>query len=164
MPSCPHCGANVSPRDPVCSYCGTPNPAYQPPIDEVNVLLEKGLKAFQQEEYALAIEAYRQAIAQDPEVFNAYFYLAASLSALGREKEAIEAMKKAQKIRPGSSVIYYNLGILYRRTGQTKEARQYLEIALERVDFDIALQDPKQMKQNIEKELRKLGRSNFRMI
>ncbi len=157
MPLCPHCGAKVSPRDPVCSYCGTPNPEYQPPIDEVNGLLEEGLKAFQQEQYALAIEAYRQAIAQDPEVFNAYFYLAASLSALGRDEEAIEAMKKAQTIRPGSSALYYNLGILYKRAGKAGEARQHLETALKRVDSDIALQDRRRMKRTIEKELRKLG-------
>ncbi len=76
---------------------------------------------------------------------------------MGRDEEAIEAMKKAQTIRPGSSALYYNLGILYKRAGKAGEARQHLETALKRVDSDIALQDRRRMKRTIEKELRKLG-------
>jgi len=158
MATCTHCGANVSRRDRVCSYCGTQNPEYEPSIDEVNALLEKGLKAYQQEQYAQAIDCYRRALERDPDVFSAYFYLAASLRALGREKEAIEAMKKARHLRPGSTAVHYNLGVLYKQTGQAREARKCLETALKTVGSDTALQDRKQVKQNIEKELGELRR------
>jgi len=131
-------------------------------MDVVNVLLEQGMEAYRQERYAQAIERFRQAIAQDPQVFNAYFYLAASLSALGRDREAIEAMKKAQKVRPGSSVTYYNLALLYRRIGRAREARQCLEDALRRVDSDVALESPEEMRQKIERELRDLERRGGR--
>ncbi len=162
MAKCSNCGANVSNRDRVCSYCGARNPEFQPPMDEVNVLLEQGMEAYRQARYAQAIEHFRQAIAQDPQVFNAYFYLAASLSALGREREAIEAMKKAQKIRPGSSVTYYNLALLYKRTGRAREARKCLQDALRRVDSDVALESPEKMRQRIERELRDLDRRGGR--
>ena len=161
MTKCTQCGANVSRRDQECSYCGTPNQDYQPPEDDVNSLLENGLRAFQQEQYALAITRYRQAIELDPDVFAAYFYLAASLDALGREQEAIEAMKQARRIRPGSAVTYYNLGLLYRRMGQKGKARSYFEEALKRVSDDAALENPEQMKRNIERELGKVKRRRF---
>ncbi len=125
-------------------------------MEKVNVLLEKGLRAYRQEQYALAIESYRQAIEQDPNIFDAYFYLAASLVALGREKEAIDAMKRARRVRPGSSATDYNLGLLYKRMGRADDARRHFEEALKKVGSDAALDDRSQMKRNIERELREL--------
>jgi tetratricopeptide (TPR) repeat protein len=107
MVKCSSCGANVSARDQVCSYCGTQNPEYQPFGDEVNALLEKGMEAYQHRQFALAIDCYRYAIDLDPDVFSAYFYLAASLATLGRREDAVDAMKKAQEIRPGNTATYY---------------------------------------------------------
>jgi len=121
-------------------------------------LLEDGLRAYQQEQYAVAIENYRRAIEQDPDVFNAYFYLAASLAALGRNKEAADAMKKARRTRPGSATTDYNLGLLYRQMGKTKEARHYFEEALRKVDTDPALQNRGEVKRKIEKQLSELKR------
>ncbi len=159
MAKCTQCGANVSPRDRTCSYCGAPNPEYQPPADDVNRWLEQAMEAYQQGLYASAAESCRRAIEQDPDIFQAYFYLAGSLSALGREKEAVDAMKAAQRIRPGSSVTDYNLGLLYKQMGQAGEAHRHLESALRKVGTDMALQDRAQMKRNIEKALQDLTRS-----
>ncbi|RME08548.1 MAG: tetratricopeptide repeat protein [Anaerolineae bacterium] len=158
MNRCASCGANLSASERVCSYCGAQNPAYRPPVDEVNALLEQGLKAFQQEQYALAIDCYRQAIEHDPNIFDAYFYLAESLHLLGREQEALEAMKMAQTIRPGSAAVYYNLGMLCRRMGRDREARKYLQAGLKRVNTDVMLQDRQKMKQMLEEELDRLGK------
>ncbi len=153
MSKCPNCGADVSRRDQVCSYCGTENPNYIPPDDEVNALLEKGMNAYLQAEYALASACYRQAVELDPDIFTAYFYLAASLNVLGREEEAIEAMKKARDIRPGNTAVYYNLGLLSQQVGKTHEARAYLQQAQQLVESDPMLQDPKQMRQRIKNAL-----------
>lgn len=154
---CSHCGAHISVRDRVCSWCGTPNPAYEPPEDAVNALLADGLRAYQQQEYARAARDYRLAIEQDPDVFDAYFYLAASLTALGRYAEAVRAMHQARKVRPGSAVVDYNLGVLYRRIGQAREARYHLEEALRKADTDVALQDRGAMKRRVKEELRALN-------
>ncbi len=156
MSRCPNCGAMVSRHDRVCSYCGTENPEYQPPDDEVNALLEKGMEAFRQEEYAKASACYRQAVELDPDIFIAYFYLAASLNVLGRQREAIEAMEKARDIRPGNAAVYYNLGLLSQQAGNLREARAYWQEALTLVQTDPALQDPRQMQQRIERALAEL--------
>ncbi len=55
MSQCRHCGAYVSPRDKVCSYCGAPNPDYQPPETDVNRLLQQGLDAFRAVAYNLGV-------------------------------------------------------------------------------------------------------------
>ena len=153
MSQCRHCGAYVSPRDKVCSYCGAPNPDYQPPETDVNRLLQQGLDAFRQEQYASAAESYQRAVALDPAIFNGYFYLAASLNALGREREAIDAMRKARQIRPGSAAVAYNLGVMYKSMGRNREARKHLESALQLAETDPALDDRRRMKQTIKQKL-----------
>ena len=155
---CSNCGASVSYHDQTCSSCGTANPEYHAPGDEVNALLEKAMEAYQRERYAAAIDHYNRAIALDPDVFNAYFYLAACLTVLGRRKEAIRAMQSAQRIRPGSSPIYLNLGLLYKQEGDKGTARTYLQKALKLVDSDASLNNREQLKQHIRKELSGLKR------
>ena len=146
MNQCSHCGAYISPRDEICSYCGTPNPHYQPPSAAINALLQQDLDAFRQENYALAAESYQRAVEQDPDIFDSYFYLAASMNALGREREAIEAMRKARQIRPGSAAVAYNLGVMYKAMGQARAAREHLENALQLAETDPALDDRRRMK------------------
>lgn len=155
---CSSCGANVSSRDDICSYCGSDNPNYSPPDNEVNILLEKAMDAYQQEHYAVAIDCYNQAIALDPEVFSTYFYLAAALTIIGRHEEAIKAMEKAQALRPGNTAVHYNLGVLSKKIGRKAEARTYLEKALELVKRDSAVQDQSQLRKSIEKELAEFKR------
>lgn len=155
---CSSCGANVSYHDQTCSYCGTSNPNYLAPVDEVNVLLEKAMDAYQHEHYAVSIDHYNRVIALDPDVFSAYFYLAASLTVLGRRKEAIRAMQSAQAIRPGNSAIYVNLGLLYKQEGDKDAARKYLEKALKMVDSDSSVNNREQLKQHVRKELSGLKR------
>ncbi len=130
-------------------------------VDDVNVLMEQGLAAFQQEHHAEAIACFERVIALAPDLFDAYFYLATSLSTLGRLEEAIEAMKQAKAIRPDSTAVYYNLGLLCRRAGKSRDAREYLEEGLKRVRADSRLDDPKQMKRNLKKALSELRRWRF---
>ncbi|NOZ70618.1 MAG: tetratricopeptide repeat protein [Chloroflexi bacterium] len=156
MAKCSSCGATISKSDQFCPYCGAQNPGYQPSVDDVNALLEKGAEAFQQKQYVLAIDCYRQVIALDPNVFSAYFYLATCLADLGREGEAIEVMKRAQKLRPGNTAVYYNLALLSKRAGQKQEAQGYLQQALKVLGSDVSLQNRKQMKQNINNLLAEL--------
>ena len=130
-------------------------------VDEVNVLMEQGLAAFQQGHHAKAIACFERVIALAPDLFDAYFYLATSLSTLGRLEEAIETMKQARAIRPDSTAVYYNLGLLCRRAGRNREAREYLEEGLKRVRADSRLDDPKQMKRNLKKALSEVRRWRF---
>jgi tetratricopeptide (TPR) repeat protein len=153
MVKCTCCGANVSIRDRACSYCGTTNPGYLPPGDEINQLLDDALAAYQHQRYKAAVDCYRHAIELGPDVFDAYFYSAASLTMLEQREEAIEEMIKAQNIRPGNAAICFNLGVLNKQLGHKDEARPYLEKALKLVDTGTAIQNKPQMKQTIQKEL-----------
>jgi len=154
MQKCASCGGNISRHDQACSYCGTPNPEYCPPDREVNLLLEKAMEAFQNEHYAEAVDYYLQVIEIDPDVFEAYFYLAAGYTKLKRNEEAIKVMEKARMIRPGSAPVYYNLGILCKQVGRKAEARAYLEEALALVKTDAAVDDARrEFKKTIEKAL-----------
>ena len=158
MVKCPNCGANIHRHDRVCPYCGAENPTFLSPVEEVPALLEKGMKAYREEQYAQAIDCYRRAIAIDPNLFEAYFYLADSWNMLGRQEEAIKAMETARAIRPGSTSACYNLGVLYKRIGRKAEARTYLEKALAMVESDVSLSNRERMKQAIQEELSGLRR------
>lgn len=153
---CESCGANVSDSDEACSYCGKENPAYRQVDNDVNYLLEEAMVAYQNEQYAMSINYYNQAIALDPSVADAYFYLAASYTILKRYEEAIKAMEKAKELRPGSAPIFYNLGMLHKLSGRKAEARKNYETAL-----SLFKKDPSSNKdflKNIEKEIGELKR------
>ncbi len=49
----------------------------------------------------------------------------------GKYDQAIEEFKKALKINPGSSEIYYNLGLVYEGKNNLEEARKMYEKASE---------------------------------
>lgn len=161
MAKCSGCGATVSPHEQNCPYCGIPNADYRPPADEVNELLEQAMQAYQQERYARSIDYYNQAIAIDPEIFSAYFFLASGLTILGRREEAIAAMKKAQAIRPGNFAVCYNLGLLHKQIGLGAEARAYLEETLKILNADPSIPNRAQLKKNVEKELAAYKRWKF---
>lgn len=153
---CSSCGAVVSDSDTTCSFCGTKNPEYRAIDNDVNYLLEEAMAAYKNEQYAMAINYYNQAIALDPDVVNAYFYLAAAYSVLKRYEEAIQAMEKAKALRPGNPPIYYNLGMLHKLNGRKVEARQNYEMALA-----LSKKEPtpnNSFVKNIEKELKELKR------
>ncbi len=153
---CDACGANVSDTDAVCSFCGKKNLAYRQIDNDVNFLLEEAMAAYKNEQYAMSINYYNQAIALDPTVVDAYFYLAAGYTVLKRYEEAIKAMEKAKELRPGSAPIFYNLGMLHKLSGRKAEARKNYEMAL-----DFFKKDPSSNKdflKNIEKEIKELKR------
>ncbi len=153
MNKCPNCGANVSSRDQVCSFCGTQNLQFLPPQQAVDQLLESGMLAYRNRQYATAVKNYRQATEMDPQVFNAYFYLAASLDSLGQTDQAIQAMEKALELRPGSTAGYYDLGLLNKQANRKEQAKASLKKALQVVEKDVSLTDRSQMKRSIQKAL-----------
>lgn len=77
----------------------------------------------------LSIQSYRAALEKDP--YNAHFWkdLGNTLMLQGRFKEAEEAYRKSLEILPGAG-IHLNMGILYRKTGDLKSARDHFEEAL----------------------------------
>lgn len=155
---CPSCGANVSEYDKACSYCGSSNPDYRSPDQEILITMGEGVEAFRNEQYAAAIRSFIRVVDLAPEYFDAYFYLSACFSALDRPQEAIRYMEQAQALRPGCAPIYYNLGVLCQRVGRQDEAKQYLERALVIAQTDPGLADRKEFEKQVRKELAKFKR------
>jgi len=155
---CPSCGANVSDYDKTCSYCGSSNAGYRSPDNETIIMMSEGMEAFQNGQYAAAIRSFLQVIDLAPEVFDAHLYLSASHSALNRPDEALKGMEQAQRLRPGSAPICYNLAILCKQVGRKEDAKKYLEQALVLSQTDTALPDRKGFEKRIKKELAEFRR------
>jgi len=116
-------------------------------------MMSYGIEAFRNEKYTMAIHYFLNAIEVAPELFDAYFYLAACHSALGRLAEAIKAMEQARQIRPGSAPVYFNLGFLCKQAGRKEEAKTYLEQALVTARTDAAVHDKQDFENRVKKEL-----------
>ncbi|HID34931.1 MAG TPA: hypothetical protein EYP25_10290 [Anaerolineae bacterium] len=61
-------------------------------------------------------------------------------------------------MRPDSASLYYNLGVLYRQTGQAREAKASLKAAMTYAETDVTLQNRADIKQRNARELKALGR------
>lgn len=84
-------------------------------------------KYAEQGNHFTAISYYRSAIkkqARNPMMHNG---LAVSLDAIGKRKEAIEEFKQTIKLNPFFITAYYNLGIVYAKGKDFKNAVFYLE-------------------------------------
>ncbi len=120
---------------------------------EAQAMLQACLDAYREGHYQTAVAQCRAAIERAPYLFEAYFYLSAGLSVLGRDEEALAVMQDAQRIHPDSAAVDYNLGELARQIGRYDEARRYYESALRKVSSDSALDDPTALRRRIEHKL-----------
>lgn len=122
MITCVNCGASLPRLEAHCSYCGAANPAREELAPKVAALLARGIEAVRAERHADAVEALSEAVAIEPQLYDAYFYLASAWSSLGLEARAIDAMKSARELRGGSAVVAYNLGVLLERQQRRADA------------------------------------------
>lgn len=154
---CTSCGANVARTDETCSYCGSPNPRYEPITADLDALLDGAMGALQAGNYASAVKLYRKIIADDPEIFMAYFYLGYCLNQLGQHGEGIDAMKQAIQLRPGNAALHYNVGVMEQARQRDNEARRYLQRALELADTNPSIEDRHDFRARVQQALAKLG-------
>ena len=80
----------------------------------------------QEKDYAKAEEAYRKAVAEDPEDVGHLHGLAQALLAQDEYAEALEQFKKLSELEPGTFENYVRMAQLYRRVGNFKEAESSL--------------------------------------
>ena len=72
--------------------------------------------------YDAAIKSYKQAIAMDPNMTEAYSLMGSALAEAGNYKEAEEALRKAVSLKPNFAEGYYHLGIFLKSQGRQSEA------------------------------------------
>jgi tetratricopeptide (TPR) repeat protein len=125
---------------------------------ENDVSAHYGLGAvyYERGDYVKAGEAYKKAIAIDPNFAKAHYNLGNVYDKQGDYAEAIEAYKKTIAIDPNFASAYYNLGLAYDKQGNNvkagdaykkaaqlgdKDAQNMLEKSVESEDNDIQLGD-----------------------
>ncbi len=90
-------------------------------------VIEKASGLFAREEYARAIPLLERILAEDPKNLDATLSLATAHSALGHEKQALEAFRGAADIAPDSQDVRTYLALHYARGKQWERAVPLLE-------------------------------------
>lgn len=93
--------------------------------------LERAESLFKAGEYAQAVLAYEEVLAQDYGRFEAHLGLGVSLFRLGRLEEARFAFDQMVRVFPDRYEGHYNLGQVYLRLGKPKEAAEAFAKAAE---------------------------------
>ena len=95
--------------------------------------VDKGLEAFEAEDYEVAAQEFEQAIAKgvnESELEEIYAALGNSYLELEQYEQAIEAQKKALEINPDYYQSWVNLGVVYRNMGDLDQAEASYNQAL----------------------------------
>lgn len=91
----------------------------------------RGVLAYYRGALEAALEAFRQAVALEPEFAEAHNNLGLAHSRLGQDKEAVDAFQKALKADPKMGEVYNNLGFLYHTSSQFERAVQMFGQAIQ---------------------------------
>lgn len=89
---------------------------------------QKAIAAVQQKDFATAEPLLKKAADDDPQNYQAWFYLGYIYNSTGRRPDAIRAYKKAVELQPAVFESNLNLGMLLAAEGST-EAAKYLVAA-----------------------------------
>lgn len=87
-------------------------------------------------QYAESLTDINHAIDLTESIGNYFQVKAATLKALNRVPEALEAARQVEILEAGTPELYVLLGDLYQQSGQYPAARQYLSKALEATPYD----------------------------
>ena len=106
-------------------------------IDEIKVpavavysLMEQALQLEEKQQFAQAIEVWKQAVSLDPSDAKVQNDLAVNLYLNGQTAEAIEILRKAVQLNPALVSGHYNLGAYLMQQGHPDEALPELETAV----------------------------------
>ncbi|MFQ5738544.1 MAG: tetratricopeptide repeat protein [Acidobacteriota bacterium] len=103
-------------------------------------LQEEGEVLFRQGEIGEAIERYRQALAVNPDLAQAYFSLGVAYGEAGEVEKERESYQEAIRIAPDFAQAHYNLGRLLMAQGESAAAVRRLRKAVEiKADYAEAL-------------------------
>jgi len=92
--------------------------------------LKQGFEHTSRKEHAQAVDAFRKVLATNPQMVDAWEFLAASLHKLGRNDEAVDAYREALRISHGSPHIAMSAASLYLELGDLDEAAVHARMAL----------------------------------
>jgi tetratricopeptide (TPR) repeat protein len=94
-----------------------------------------GDSAFDQDQYAAAIENFEHVLAEDPDNLNALRKTGLSYVRLGRAEEAYPHLERAQEIDRGNSDLRFTVARLYLANGRVEDAERHARVIVEQ-QFD----------------------------
>ena len=92
--------------------------------------LSRGEDAIQREAWDEAVTELEQALAKDPTLANAYFYLGLARNNLNQPQLAATAYESAIELEPNFSEAHWNLALTYGELGRNTDARSQFETYL----------------------------------
>ena len=95
-----------------------------------STMLSSAITLLQNEKYTQSVQAFRAAIAYDPQSTDAYNYLATAYLKLGKNKEAIEAYKTSLAVDSTQAETHVNLANIYMEQNQNTEAEKEYKAAI----------------------------------
>ncbi|MFW6140069.1 MAG: tetratricopeptide repeat protein [Acidobacteriota bacterium] len=104
--------------------------AMQKKLSGANKSFSKGIELFEQEKYEEAIDAYKEAIEENPEEWSYYFNLGLVHKKIEDKEKAFEAFQKAVELNPKSYSANKEMGELLAKAEKWAEAKEYYSKAV----------------------------------
>jgi len=98
--------------------------------DSPLIHLARGEDAVQRETWEEAVTELEQALAKDPTLAEAYFYLGLARNNLGQPQSAVQAYESAIGLESDFSSAHWNLALTYLELGRAADARSHFETYL----------------------------------
>jgi arylsulfatase A-like enzyme/Tfp pilus assembly protein PilF len=92
--------------------------------------LGRAMRLYSDQQFAAAVPVFRQILAENPRMADAWESLGQSLQKLGRRDEALDAYKQAMEVSGGVGHVAIATGWLLLEMGRYDEAREHAELAL----------------------------------
>jgi DNA-binding helix-hairpin-helix protein with protein kinase domain/Flp pilus assembly protein TadD len=107
----------------------SPSPSVNDPAAEARTLYDQGVTLTRTGRFNEAADAFRRAVALNPDFAEAHHELGYALFRLKKYKESITALEQAIRLRPKSADSYHVLGLSYSATARWNEAIKALRQA-----------------------------------
>lgn len=98
----------------------------KPDYPMVGVLTARAMLSQDPVDYPAVLRVLAQAEKRSPGDADIFYLRGKACAAMGRNQEAIAALQRAIELRPMDPAPYYQLGLTYRKVGQTELSRQVL--------------------------------------
>jgi tetratricopeptide (TPR) repeat protein len=103
---------------------GTQDIVKQKSMEAAREYMKSGNLLAGEGKYGAAVKSYKEAIAMDPNLAEAYTLMGSALAEDSKYREAEEALRKAISLKPNFAEGYYHLGIFLKSQGKEREAEE----------------------------------------
>jgi Flp pilus assembly protein TadD len=156
MTNCRNRNTWLDESDRFCRFCGSFNITSHITAEDAQKIWQAAQRAHQRGDHSNGVTLLEQVIRFAPNTLEAYYYLADCYTNLGQVDQALATMRQALSLRPGSSTICFNLGMLEKRNGHLFEARQQVQDALRLLETDPLVTNRDELRAQMQKTLAEL--------